>query len=104
MTPGQQVSFEPSLAKMLAENFHHASVGRFVFVSRKRFGDPDSIRNFKQRIEAVRCSLVWSNNAEVASIEVELHHVAQEPSQHTSRLGLDCPRRWNFHRVFAIVR
>ena len=33
---GEQIAFEPALAHMLAQHFHHAAVGREVFVSRAR--------------------------------------------------------------------
>jgi len=32
VTSGEEIAFEPALAEMFAENFHHAAIGRKIFV------------------------------------------------------------------------
>src|SRR5262245_26864263 len=44
---GEEISFEPALAGVLAEDFHHPSVWRQVVVLRNRISHPGPIRYLK---------------------------------------------------------
>src|ERR1700722_12774879 len=43
MPTGQEVTLQPSLAEVLAQNFHHPAVAGQVLVSRKHLCLPDSV-------------------------------------------------------------
>ena len=50
MTPGQQVSFQHSFQRVLAEHFNHAAVGgefAALLIFRKRFGNPELFADFR---------------------------------------------------------
>ena len=88
---------------MLTQDFHDAAVGRLMFVRWRCFSHPHSISNLKQSIQPVRRSLIWSNDAEVTFVHVELHDVAQKTAQDSGCLRLNHSRRGNCDRVFTIL-
>ena len=82
MPPGEQVAFQPALALVLAEHFHHAPGGREEFVVRHGRGVPLALGGFKERFQAVRERLVGAKDAEIPLLAIQLRHVAQERSKH----------------------
>ena len=78
MSPGQQITFQPSLAHMFAEHLHDPAIRREVFIHRENRFHPDFIRHRIQRLEPIRGGLIGSHDSEVATGKIELHHVPQE--------------------------
>ena len=78
MPAGQQIAFEPALALVLAQHLHHAAVGREMVVVGEGLGDPGAVRHLEHVLPAVGVVLVRAEQAEVARLEVELHHIAQK--------------------------
>src|SRR5436305_990471 len=84
-TAGQQVALQPALAEVLAEDFHHAPVGREVLVGGQRVGVPGAVGGLEERAQAVRRRLVGAEDAEVVGVAAD--DVAQEGAEHTRRLA-----------------
>jgi hypothetical protein len=101
---GEQVAFEPALAKMFAQDFHHPSVLGEMDVVRFDPFDPDPLGRLEHRIEPVRGGLVRSHDAEISRLGVELDDIAQEFSELARGLGLHVAGRADFDGVAAIIR
>jgi hypothetical protein len=67
---GQQISFEPALAEMLAEHLHDAAILGEVDIVGFDFFHPDPLGGLEHRIETVGGGLVRSHDSEVASLGV----------------------------------
>ena len=102
MPARQQVTLEPALAKMLAQHFHDAAVGREVVVDRQRFRQPGPVGHIEDRTEAVRDRFIWPHQAEVARIVGD--DVAEKLSQDLGRLVKGGPGLVDLDRVVAEVR
>ena len=68
---GQKIAFEPTLTKMFAQNFHHATVVGKMIVGRQNAFRPRSIRRFKNRAQTVRRSFVGTEQAKVFGAVVQ---------------------------------
>ena len=79
---GEQVAFEPALAQVLAQNLHHAAVGCQMIVAIDALRHPRAIRDLEQRVQPVRRRLVRPDDAKVACVDIEPHHVAQQRTHH----------------------
>jgi len=101
--PGEQVTLQPAFAQVLAQDFHHASVGAEVGVGRFGVGHPDLVGHFEHGVEPVRGGLVGAEEAEVRRRQVQGHHVAQPAAQHPRRLGPARARLRHGHGVCAQV-
>ena len=104
MPAGQQIAFEPTLALMLAQHLHHPPVRREMIVVGFGLGHPGAIGDLERVLPAVGVVLVRTEQAEVARLHVQLHHIAQEPAHHASRFGRDGARRGHLDRVVAEIR
>src|SRR5262249_32726921 len=82
MTPGQQITFAPALAHVLAQDFHDASVGREVLSRAQKRLHPYLVRGLIQSIEPVGRGLVGTEDPEVPGVLVQFHHVAQKRAQY----------------------
>ena len=78
VSPGKQVTFEPALALVLAEHFHHAPRGREKFVVRHGRDVPLAVSHFKEGFEAVGERLIRTKDPEIPLFTIQLRHVAQE--------------------------
>src|SRR6476620_9557330 len=58
VTAGEQVSFEPALAEMLAQDFHHATVDAEVYVDVFNTRHPRLPTSLVDRVETVRGGLI----------------------------------------------
>jgi hypothetical protein len=76
VAPGQQVAFEPALALVLAEHFHHPAVRREMVVAGHDLRGRTAVGHLEHGVPAVRVGLVGAEHAEV--VGVALHHVADE--------------------------
>ncbi len=87
---GQQISFQPTLALVLAEHrVQHESGGRQEFVVALRARVPLPVGHLEDRAQKVRYRLVRAEDPEIPLRLVQLHHVTQELSQHHRILGTD---------------
>ena len=103
--PGQQISFQPTLALVLAEHrVQHASGGREEFIILYFPGVPLTVGDFKNRAQEIRERLIGTEDAEIALILIQLGHVAQELTQHERILAVNGTGRRHIHRVDVEVR
>ena len=105
MPPGQQISFQPTLALVLAEHrVQHASGGREEFIILDFPGIPLAVGDFKNRAQKIRECLIGAEDAEIALILIQLGHIAQELTQHERILAVNGAGRGHIHRVVMEVR
>src|SRR5579864_4613134 len=74
----QEITLEPALALMLAEDLHHLAVGGQKFVVRFRGGLPLALRHLEERFKAVGQSFVRPENPEVSLLLVQFGNVAHK--------------------------
>ena len=102
--PGEQISFQPTLALVLAEHrVQHASGGREEFIIVDFPGVPLTVGDFKHRAQEIRECLIGTEDAEIALVLVQLGHVTQELAQHERVLAVDGAGRRHVHRVVVEV-
>ena len=70
MPAGEQVALEPALARVLAQDLHHAAVGREVVVVGQTLGHPGAVGRLEHGVQPVRGGLVGAEDAEVALVRV----------------------------------
>ena len=103
--PGQQISFQPALALVLAEHrVQHATGRREEFIVAYFPSIPLPVGDFKHRAEEIRERFIGTEDAEIALILIQLGHVAQELAQHERILAVDGTGRRHIHRVVVEVR
>ncbi len=103
--PGQQISFQPTLALVLAEHrVEHASGRREEFIILDFPGVPLTIGDFKNRAQEIRECLIGTEDAEITLVLIQLGHVAQKLTQHERVLAVDGAGRRHIHRVDVEVR
>ena len=100
---GEQVSFEPAFAHVLAQHFHDAAVGAEIGIDRLDLGHPLLAGDFVDGFQPVRRGLVRAEQPEILFAEIELHHVAQECPEHPRRFRLDAAGHRHRHGVIAEV-
>ena len=91
---GQQIAFQPALALVLAEDFHHPAVRVQVVVVGQRLGDPGAVGDFEHVLPAVGVGLVRAEEAEVLAVQVHLHDVAEELAHDAASLRRHARRGW----------
>ena len=99
---GEHVALEPAFTAMLAEHFHHASVGRHVVIDRNCRGHATPVGYVEHGVEPVRIGFVRTEQAEIIGIHPK--HVAQEFAQLARRLGNHLPGTGNRKCVLVVVR
>ena len=90
MTASEEITFEPSLAHVFAQDFHHATVFREIYVGFEDRLHKNFIGHFIQGIQAIRGCLIRADHTEIFRIRVQTHHFAKQLSQGASgfkRLG-----------------
>ena len=101
--PGEQITFEPALALVFAQNLHDATQALDVVVVRGGV-HLDAVGEFKDGIPAVRRRLVGAKDAKIAGVGVELEYVANELPLFARGLRIDRPRFGHVHRISLKVR
>ena len=81
MAPGEEISFEPAFAQMLAQHLHDAAIDAEIDVDLFDLGHPFLAGDFVDGLQPVRRGLVRAEEPEILLVEIELHHVAQEISR-----------------------
>ena len=87
MPAGQQVTLEPSLARRLRQDLHHAPVAGERDVGGEHVGLPRFRSRLVHRFEPVRRGLVGTEQAKVAGLGVQPEHVAQVLAEHPRPFG-----------------
>ena len=101
---GEQISFEPALAQMLAQDLHDPALYAQIDVDVFDLGHPFLAGDFVDGVQPVRRGLVRPKEPEVLLLEIELHHVAQKLSKNPRWFCLDATRLRHFHGVIVEVR
>ena len=83
--PGQQITFQPSLTGVFAQDFHDASIDAQIGVGGDDFLIPRPAGHLEDRRQTVRFGFIWTENAEVRVRQVVSHHIAQECAQNAGR-------------------
>ena len=99
---GEQVAFQPSFQRMLAEHLHHAAIEghlRAVGVFREICAQPDLLGGFVDLFQFVRGRFIRTEEAEVARITAE--NVAQEFGQRRRIRPFGGGRLLHWHGVIA---
>ena len=78
MAAGQQVTFEPTLALVLAQHLHHPAIRADMVIDGNDFRSRAAVCHLETGVPTVRCGFVRAEDAEVACISVELEHIADE--------------------------
>src|ERR1017187_7151530 len=105
MPPGEQITFEPAFALMLAEHrIQHATIAREKFVVWQRRGVPLALGHLKKSFEAVGESFVRAEDAKVPLLTVQFRHIAQEWTEHMHIANAARPSRGNVFRIAAVIR
>ena len=85
VAPREQVALKPSLAAVLAENLHNASLGADVIVDRNGFGHAAAIGRFEYGVQAIRIRFVRTEQSKY--IRIHFDDVTQEFAELARRLG-----------------
>src|SRR5947209_103423 len=104
MTTGEQIAFKPSLAHVLAEYLHHATIRGHVFVTRFNARRGKTVRHLKHRRQPVRGSFVRPHQAEIPGALIVSEHIPEKGSQNSSRFLVDCARLRYLDSVLTEVR
>src|SRR5262245_60270006 len=96
---GEEVAFQPPLARMFAEDLHHPSVRRQVVVLRERLCHPRTICDFEQRIESIRIGFIRTEHPKIACREVQFHYVAEKTTHRACRFGEHCSWSLNLDSI-----
>ena len=84
MPSRQQVAFQPALALVLAEDFHHAAVRAELVVFRINLGHVAAVGHLQHVLPPIRVVLVRTEETEVSALHIQLHHVAEKPAHDPS--------------------
>ena len=66
MPPGEEIAFEPALAQMLAQHFHHPAVGAEIDVDGLYARHPFLAGDFVDGLQPIRGGFVGAKQAEIA--------------------------------------
>ena len=99
MPAGEQISLEPTLAKLLAQHFHHSAVWRNVYIAFEYRCCRNAISHFKQCVQTVGARLVRTHHSEVCTVIIQLHHVAQIAPEDFCSFGVCLARHCEGRRI-----
>src|SRR5580698_8800439 len=104
MTTGEEISFEPAFAEMLAQYLHDAPRDSEIDVDSFDVGHPFLAGDLVDRFQPVRRRLVGAKQPEILFVEIKLHNVAQKISEYPRRFRFDTARLGQCHGVFMEMR
>src|ERR1039458_1042944 len=105
MPPGEQITFEPAFALMLAEHrIQHATIAREKFVVWQRRGVPLALGHLKKRFEAVGESFGRAEDALSPLLTVQFRHPARECTEHMPNANDARASRPNVCRITPLIR
>src|ERR1700680_1405957 len=102
MATGEQISFKPTFAEVLAQDFHYAAVDAEVDVDVFKAPHPFLSADLVDRLKTVRCSLIRTEETKILVSEVQLHHVPQKHPENARGFGFDVA--WYRHAHGVIVK
>ena len=98
MPAGQQISFQPALALMFAEHFHHPPVASEVFIRLDRSGSSHCRLVASKHVgQTIGHRFIGAEDAKIAMVLVLLHAHRAETAQHARVFGLHCAGLGNLH-------
>ena len=103
VTSGKEITFEPALAHVLAQHFHHATVRGEVDIHWFNGRHPLFSSGLINCLETIRSGLVRPYQTEVSFLGILPDDIAEKSAQHTSGLSLSSSRFFDLHRIFAEV-
>ncbi len=105
MPPGQQIAFQPSLAHVLAQHFHHPAVDGQILVHRQA-SPPSHVFpvTSKTRLQPVRSRLVGPEHAEILRLQVAASSRRAEYFPSTRVASPSGAGLFNLHRKVAKLR
>ncbi len=101
---GEEIAFQPALARVLAQDLHDAPARREIFVFGQRVRHPCAIGHLKQSVQPVRGGFVRAEDAKVPRLVIELHHVAQKSAHDSRRFRSGLAGLGYLHGVLAEIR
>ena len=104
MTASEQITLQPALAKMLAQNFHYSAIRSDVLVGLEDVAGKNAIGGLENRGEAIGFGFVQAEEPEVALISIKFDDVAEECAHDAGGLGSDAAGLRNSNGVLAEVR
>src|SRR5690348_1691964 len=104
MPTSKEITFEPALAHVFAQDFHYAAIWREVFVSIKQLLHEYFRGGFINCVKSIGGGLVGSKYAKIRGIQVCFHHIAKKLSKYPRRFRLNCSGFGNVHGVRAKIR
>src|SRR5579862_348124 len=100
----EQIAFQPALAKMLAEHFHHAPVWRDMVIRFQNFGSRGPLCDLEDMRQMIRCCLIGSKQSKIAQLLIGLYHIADESAHDQCSLCTNTARKRNIDRIAAKIR
>ena len=80
MPPSQQITFQPALALVFTQHFHHTTIGRQMIVIRVDVRHPGAVSDLQHLLPPVRVILVRTDQAKIFRLHVQPHYIAQKPA------------------------
>ena len=68
MATGQEIAFQPPLAKVLGQHLHHSAIGGKVIVANNCLSSPCAICGLEDRGQAIGRGLIGSHQAEPVAV------------------------------------
>ena len=81
----EQITLQPTLTHVLAQDLHHAPVRRQVLVDWKNRLHPDFICRLIDCVESIGGGFIRTEHPKVCLRQIELHHVTQKSAQDSGR-------------------
>ena len=101
MAPCKQVAFEPSLAKMLAEHFHDATIRAQFFVDGYNLGHRATFCCLEDGVQSIGVRFIGAEHAKVFRIHFE--DIAEEIAKFARRLGQNLTRAGDLKRIVGEI-
>src|SRR5690349_1131160 len=89
---------------MFTKHLHYTAIGREIVVVRENVRHVTSLGDFKYVLPTIGVVLVRAEHAEIATLEIQLHDVAQEFALHSRGFGRNGTVTWHVDRIFAEIR
>ena len=104
VTAGEQVSFEPALAEMLAQDFHHTTVDAEVDVDVFNTRHPRLPTSLVDRVEPVRGGLIRTEQTKIRSGKFSFITSRKNPPRTSGQFGFNAAGRRHAHGVVVEIR
>ena len=99
---GQQIAFQPSLAAMLAQYLHQATIGAQVVINGNCLRHEAAFGSLENGAQAIRFSLIRAEHTKVLRVQPE--YIGKEVSKLSWSFRNHLTRAGNFQRIVGKVR